>query len=78
MAPVVSWEELYARDPSVVVGAGSGTSAEEFRANWKLRDSLAAAHAGRLVFLDPDTIQRPTLRLADGVTQLCDGLDRLR
>jgi iron complex transport system substrate-binding protein len=78
VAPVVSWEELYARDPRVVVGAGSGTSAEEFRANWKLRDSLGAVQAGRLVFLDPDTIQRPTLRLADGVTQLCDGLDRLR
>jgi iron complex transport system substrate-binding protein len=78
VAPVVSWEEIYARDPRVVVGAGSGTGAAEFRANWKLRESLAAAQAGRLVYLDPDTIQRPTLRLADGVTQLCDGLDRVR
>ena len=78
VAPVVSWEEVYARDPRVVVGAGSAASAAEFTANWKERATLAAARDRRLVFVDADTIQRPTLRLVQGIAQLCAGLDRVR
>ncbi|MBC8022003.1 MAG: cobalamin-binding protein [Burkholderiales bacterium] len=78
VAPLVSWEQVYARDPRVVVGAGSAASAAEFTANWKERATLAAVREGRLVFVDADTIQRPTLRLAEGVAQLCAGLDRVR
>jgi iron complex transport system substrate-binding protein len=78
VAPLVSWEELYARDPRVVVGAGSSGDEAQFRANWKERATLGAVRDGRLVYLDADTIQRPTLRLADGVAQLCAGLDRAR
>ena len=78
VAPLVSWEQVYARDPRVVVGAGSAASAAEFTANWKERATLAAVREERLVFVDADTIQRPTLRLAEGVAQLCAGLDRVR
>ena len=78
VAPVVPWELLYARDPRVIVGAGSAMSAASFHADWALRPTLAAVRDKRLVFIDADTIQRPTLRLAEGVAQLCAGLDRLR
>jgi len=78
VAPLVSWEEVYARDPQVIVGAGSARSAAEFRANWRARTALPAVRQGRLVFVDADTIQRPTLRLADGVAQLCAGLEKVR
>jgi len=78
VAPVVSWEQVYARDPRVVIGAGSAASAAEFTANWKERATLAAVREDRLVYVDADTIQRPTLRLAQGVAQLCAGLDRVR
>ena len=61
-----------------VVGAGSAASAAELHANWKDRAALSAVRQERLVFLDADTIQRPTLRLADGVAQMCAGLDRVR
>lgn len=74
VAPQVPWEALYARDPPVIVGAGSAPSAAEFRANWQPRSSLAAVKAGRLVFVPADAIQRPTVRLADGVRALCEGL----
>jgi iron complex transport system substrate-binding protein len=78
VAPVVSWEQLYLRDPRAIVGAGSAANAEQFRANWKPRATLGAVKEGRLVFVDADTIQRPTLRLAEGVAQLCAGLDQAR
>lgn len=78
VAPLVSWEEVYARDPAVVVGAGSGSSEGEFLANWRARPTLAAVRSGRLFFIEPDTIQRPTARLAEGVAQLCAALDKAR
>ena len=78
VAPLVSWEEVYRRDPPVVIGAGSRDGEERFRANWRVRGALAAVRNGRLVFVEADTLQRPTLRLADGVTQLCEGIDRAR
>lgn len=78
VAPLVSWEELYRRDPPVVVGAGSRDGEARFRENWRPRDTLSAVRNDRLVFVDADTLQRPTLRLADGVTQLCEGIDRAR
>jgi iron complex transport system substrate-binding protein len=78
VAPVVAWESLYARDPEVVVGMGSARDAAAFRAQWRDRATLSAVKNDRLVFVDADLIQRPTLRLADGVVQLCDGLRRSR
>ena len=78
VAPRVSWEEVYRRDPPVVVGAGSKDGEARFRANWRVRATLSAVRTGRLVFVDADTLQRPTLRLAEGVTRLCEGIDRAR
>ena len=77
VAPVVSMEELYKRDPHAIVGAGSSLGEAQFRDNWTRRPTLAAVRANRLVFVDADTLQRPTLRLAAGVRQLCERLDRL-
>jgi len=78
VAPVVSWELVYARDPQAIVGAGSADAAAAFRERWKARPTLAAVKHDRLVFINPDTIQRPTIRLADGVMELCEGLARLK
>ena len=77
VAPVVSWEAFYARNPPVIVGAGSARDAAAFRAQWRDRNTLDAVKNDRLVYVEADLIQRPTLRLADGVAQLCDGLKRV-
>jgi len=78
VAPLVSWEQVYERDPEAVVGAGSAANAEEFAANWRSRDTLAAVKAKRLVFVEADTIQRPTTRTPDGIAHLCERLDGAR
>jgi len=78
VAPVVSWEELYARDPQMIVGAGSDGGEAAFRANWSKRASLPAVRAGRLAYVDADTLTRPTLRLAEGVASVCAALERAR
>jgi iron complex transport system substrate-binding protein len=78
VAPVVPWEELYRRDPEAIVGIGSGTSAEEFAAQWRAHGTLAAVRARRWVHVDPDRLQRPTARTPEGIAELCAALDRLR
>jgi iron complex transport system substrate-binding protein len=78
VAPVVSWEELYRRDPRLILGAGSNDGEGSFRANWSQRASLPAVAAGRLAFVDADTLQRPSVRLADGVTAVCAALEKVR
>ncbi len=78
VAPVVPWEEVYRRDPEMVVGASSAASAEEFRAQWLQRPSLAAVRSGRLVFVEADRIQRLTARTPDGIAALCEAIARVR
>src|SRR5260221_9671899 len=65
VAPVVPWEEVYRRDPEMVVGASSASSAEEFRAQWLQPPSLAAVGSGRLVFGESVGNQRPNARTPD-------------
>jgi iron complex transport system substrate-binding protein len=78
VAPVVSWEQVYKRDPEVIVGMSSGAGAAEFRANWNARATLAAVKSGKLVHIHPDRLQRPTARTPEGIAQLCTELDRVR
>jgi iron complex transport system substrate-binding protein len=78
VTPVVPWETVYARDPEVVVGAGSAGDRAQFEANWRERPTLAAVKNHRLVYVEPDTIQRPSLRIVQGIAQLCEGLERAR
>jgi len=78
VTPVVPWESVYARDPEVVVGAGSAGDRATFEASWRERPTLSAVKGRRLVYVHPDTIQRPSLRIVEGITELCEGLDRVR
>jgi iron complex transport system substrate-binding protein len=78
VAPVVSWEELYRRDPDAILGAPARGREAEFRAPWQDRATLRAVKAGRFVLVDGDQLLRPTLRLADGIRALCEGLERAR
>src|SRR6185437_11386570 len=78
VAPEVSLESLYARDPAVIVGIGSAPTEAAFRASWQAYRALAAVREGRLVFVNPDRLQRTTLRTPDGIADLCTKLDRAR
>ena len=78
LAPQVGWELVYRRDPDVIVATGSAGSEKEVREQWRAHSTLRAVRAGRIVFVDADLLERPTLRLADGVAQLCAGIERAR
>ncbi|HET9576375.1 MAG TPA: helical backbone metal receptor [Usitatibacter sp.] len=78
VAPQLDWELVYRRDPQVVVGMGRTAEEAAFIRRWRARPTLAAVRAGHLVYVDADFLQRPTLRLAQGIAQLCEGIDRAR
>ena len=78
VAPQVSWEELYRRDPPVIVGTGSASTEGDFRASCNERSTLSAVKSARLLWVDADTIQRPTTRTPEGITRLCRALDSVR
>lgn len=78
ITPEVSMERVVEIDPEAIVGAGSADGAARFRDNWKRFASLKAVKRDALIWLDPDTFQRQTPRLLDGVQQLCDQLSRVR
>lgn len=78
VTPVVPWEAVYARDPEVVVGAGSAGDRAQFEANWRERPTLSAVKNDNLVYANPDTLQRPSTRIVEGIAQLCESLERVR
>jgi iron complex transport system substrate-binding protein len=78
MAPRVEWEEVQLANPFVILGVGSASNAEEFRANWRLRPTVPAVQASRLVYLDTDALQRPTVRTPEAIASLCAELDQVR
>ncbi|APV50469.1 hypothetical protein BWI17_12665 [Betaproteobacteria bacterium GR16-43] len=78
VAPLVPPEALMAKDPQAIVGAGAPQNEAEFRERWKDYATLRAVKANALVYVNGDQFYRPTLRLADGIEQLCRGLDAVR
>ena len=78
VAPVVSWEEVYKRDPDAILGTPTPGREADFKAAWRERGSLRAVSGERFVFVDADKLQRPTLRLAQGVGELCASLEAAR
>lgn len=78
IAPEVSLESVIAKDPQAIIGAGSAQDEKAFRANWSRFGSLRAVKSGALIYLNPDTIQRQTPRLLEGVKALCAGLETVR
>jgi iron complex transport system substrate-binding protein len=65
-------------DPEAIIGAGSADGAARFKENWKRFASLRSVKRDAMIWLHPDTFQRQTPRLLDGLESLCKSLDRVR
>jgi iron complex transport system substrate-binding protein len=78
VAPQVSWEELFARSPEAIVGAGQEGGEAAFREAWAARPGLGAVRSGRLAFVASPALGRPSPRVVEGIEALCAALDRVR
>jgi len=76
--PIMKWSEVQSANPYLIVGVNSASNAEEFRANWLLHPAIPAVKADRLLYIESDALQRPTVRSADAIASLCAQLDQVR
>jgi iron complex transport system substrate-binding protein len=66
LAPQVSLEAVLDADPELIVVESTRQGA-----HWQRFPTLRAVAAGNVRVIDPDVLQRPTLRLLDGFRELC-------
>ncbi len=66
----VSLESVLAARPQLVLGGGSANGASDFRARWRGKP-LAALRAVPAHYIAPDSIQRQSPRIIDGIRSIC-------
>lgn len=75
MAPEVTIESVIIKNPDMIVGADKK---DTWKMSWQSWPSLRAVKHQLLVNVDPDLIERASIRLLDGVSQLCIAMDDAR
>lgn len=78
IAPRISVEAVLQRDPEVIIASGMDDRRPEWLDEWKRWPDLAAVERGNLFFIDPDLLQRHTVRVLDGMEQMCQALEEAR
>lgn len=78
LIPAVSAEQLYARNPDVVIVSGAGLDDVAARARWQSFGALPAVRAGRVYAIDAALTNRMGPRVVEGAAALCALTDRAR
>ncbi|MEP4484368.1 MAG: cobalamin-binding protein [Halioglobus sp.] len=78
LAPVVSIESLLVANPTAIIASGAGPDRPSWLDEWQKYPTLSAVHTQQIYYVDPDLIQRPTLRLIKGAEQVCLDLNKAR
>ncbi len=74
LTPAVSLESVLAARPQLVLGGGSANGAAEFQARWRGMP-LAALRAIPAYYIAPDSIQRQSPRMIEGIRSICAQVD---
>ncbi len=78
LAPQVSIEAVLAADPEAIIASGMGEARPDWLDDWRKWPQVEAVRHGNLFFIPPDLLQRPTPRLIEGATRLCEQLETVR
>lgn len=78
LVPRISREAVLEAAPEVIVTSGREGNDRQWLDDWTAFASLPAVAAGNLYLEPPDLLARPTLRLLDGVSHLCQTLEAAR
>jgi iron complex transport system substrate-binding protein len=78
IAPIINIESILERDPEVILASGMSDARPEWLDNWHLWPSLSAVKADNLFFVNPDHIQRHTVRIINGINTICGQLQQAR
>jgi iron complex transport system substrate-binding protein len=77
LTPAVSLEAVLAARPQLVLGGGSANGEAAFHARWS-RMPLAALRAIPARYIEPDSIQRQSPRIIDGIRAICAHIEAVR
>ncbi|MEQ1772816.1 MAG: cobalamin-binding protein [Burkholderiales bacterium] len=77
LTPAVSIESISAERPQLILGGGSANGEADFASRWR-RMPLAALRATPVRYIEPDSIQRQSPRILDGIRAVCAHLDAAR
>ena len=77
LTPAVSMEAVLAARPQMVLGGGSANGEAEFDSRWA-RMPLVALRTIPARYIEPDSIQRQSPRILDGIRAICAHLDTAR
>jgi len=78
IAPRISVEAVLERDPEVLIASGMDDERPEWLDEWKQWPELRAARREHLFFIPPNTLQRHTPRVLEGMERLCRVLEEAR
>lgn len=78
VAPIVNIESVLKRDPQVIIASGTSAVRPEWLDQWKQWPNLRAVQKNNLFYVNPDHIQRHTVRLLDGINRVCKQFDLAR
>lgn len=78
VAPVINIESVLERDPLAIIASGMSDARPEWLDEWKQWPSLRAVQNNNLFFVNPDHLQRHTVRLLLGLKETCRQLDLAR
>ena len=71
IAPVISKESVFARNPDIILASGISTERPAWLDDWLAYPQLSAVKNKHLYFISADLSQRHTLRILEGANQLC-------
>jgi len=77
LTPAVSMESVLAARPQLVLGGGSANGESDFAARWR-QMPLAALRGIPARYIPPDSIQRQSPRILDGIRAICVFIDGAR
>ena len=77
-APRTNIESVIVEAPEAIIASGMGTARPEWLDDWKQWDVIPAVSKGNLFFVNPDHLQRHTVRQLQAIETICAQLDQAR
>lgn len=78
VSPIINIESLLERDPQAIIASGMSSARPDWLDDWKKWPSLQSVKNDNLFFVNPDHIQRHTVRILLGIDSICQQLDKAR
>jgi iron complex transport system substrate-binding protein len=78
VGPRVNLEDVLLRDPEVIIASGSDRESPAWLNDWLRWPEMSAVRNQHLYAIEPDLVQRHSLRALQGLQQMCEFIDRAR